>query len=142
MEMTKKAIVATGATHTSVVATALAGMTLGQRQALADAAALAVKLGLNAVWSAAFFRAKNRPLAAGVAAALALSSADLVRRVAKRNTPRCGAVRLPRVVWFRDRIVGRYHAPQQPASTPKPKQIFICTQTDLYMQRYDVSLAW
>ncbi|KXI19896.1 hypothetical protein HMPREF3227_00059 [Corynebacterium sp. CMW7794] len=30
MEMTKKAIVATGATHTSVVATALAGMTLGQ----------------------------------------------------------------------------------------------------------------
>lgn len=92
MEMTKKANVATGTTHTSVLATALAGMTLGQRQALADAAALAVNLGLNAGWSAAFFRAKNRSLAARVAAALALSSADLVRRVAKRNTPRAVAL--------------------------------------------------
>ncbi|MGV3071116.1 TspO/MBR family protein [Corynebacterium phoceense] len=65
---------------------------LGQRQALAYAAALAVNLGLNAGWSAAFFRAKNRPLATGVAAALTLSSADLVRRVAKHSTPRAVAL--------------------------------------------------
>ena len=43
------------------------------------AAALAANLALDASWSWVFFRSRNLPLATGVAAALAASSADLVR---------------------------------------------------------------
>ncbi|HZK06149.1 MAG TPA: TspO/MBR family protein [Actinomycetaceae bacterium] len=52
-------------------------------EALRFKRALALNLGLNAGWSFTFFRAHNPPLAAAVAAALALSSADLKRRAWK-----------------------------------------------------------
>ena len=62
------------------------------------AAALAANLALNASWSWVFFRSRNLPLATGVAAALAASSADLVRRVWKCRIQR-GAVLAPYAAW-------------------------------------------
>ena len=62
------------------------------------AAALAANLALNASWSWVFFRSRNLPLATGVAAALAASSADLVRRVWKSRTQR-GVVLAPYAAW-------------------------------------------
>lgn len=62
------------------------------------AAALAANLALNANWSWVFFRSRNLPLATGVAAALAASSADLVRRVWKSRTQR-GVVLAPYAAW-------------------------------------------
>ena len=61
-------------------------------------AALAANLALNASWSWVFFRSRNLPLATGVAAALAASSADLVRRVWKSRTQR-GVVLAPYAAW-------------------------------------------
>ena len=62
------------------------------------AAALAANLALNASWSWVFFRSRNLPLATGVAAALAASSADLVRRVWKSRIQR-GVVLAPYAAW-------------------------------------------
>ncbi len=49
--------------------------------------ALATNLTLNASWSFTFFRSKSMGLAALHAGALAVSSADLVRRTGQVNTP-------------------------------------------------------
>ncbi|GAB2471035.1 hypothetical protein GCM10027030_02120 [Luteococcus sediminum] len=62
-----------------------------------DAAALGVNLVLNAGWSWVFFRAHRPALATGVAGALAVSSADLVRRVGQRRER--GVVLAPYAAW-------------------------------------------
>lgn len=62
------------------------------------ATALGLNLVLNAGWSWVFFRSRNLPLATGVAAALAASSADLVRRVGTSRRQR-GVVLAPYAAW-------------------------------------------
>lgn len=59
--------------------------------------ALAGNLALNAGWCWAFFRSHRPRLATGVAAALAASSADLVRRVGRRRER--GVVLSPYAAW-------------------------------------------
>ncbi|GAA1396177.1 tryptophan-rich sensory protein [Luteococcus peritonei] len=61
-------------------------------------AALAANLVLNAGWSWTFFRQRNLPAATGVALALAVSSADLVRRVGTSRRQR-GVVLAPYAAW-------------------------------------------
>lgn len=60
--------------------------------------ALTVNLALNAGWSWVFWRARRPWLAAGEAAALAVSSVDLVRRTARR-APGWGAALVPYAGW-------------------------------------------
>ena len=60
--------------------------------------ALGVNLGLNALWSVLFFRARRPGLATVEAAALAASSADLVRRTAAENATR-GKLLAPYAAW-------------------------------------------
>jgi len=60
--------------------------------------ALAVNLVLNASWSWVFFKAHRIGPAVGVAAALAVSSGDLVRRPS-RNDRRAGWALLPYAAW-------------------------------------------
>lgn len=60
--------------------------------------ALGGNLIFNAGWSAVFFRGHRLGLSTGVAAALALSSADLVRR-AGRTGPSRGVLLAPYVAW-------------------------------------------
>lgn len=60
--------------------------------------ALATNLTLNAGWSWTFFRKRNLTLASGVAAALWISSADLVRRVGTARTER-GVLLAPYAAW-------------------------------------------
>ena len=60
--------------------------------------ALAVNLGLNAGWSALFFRSHRPWLAAAECAVLAASSADLVRRAA-RIDGRAAAALAPYPAW-------------------------------------------
>ncbi|MEE2030572.1 TspO/MBR family protein [Rhodococcus chondri] len=61
-------------------------------------AALAANLALNASWSWVFFKAHRLVPATAVAAALAVSSADLTRRTAAAN-PVAGAALSPYAVW-------------------------------------------
>ncbi len=67
-------------------------------EARATKRALAVNLGLNAGWSFLFFRSHNLPLAAGEAAALAVSSAGLARRAWRVNR-RAGWLLVPYAAW-------------------------------------------
>jgi len=60
--------------------------------------ALVVNLVLNAAWSWSFFRLRNLPLSVGVAAALAVSSADLARR-AGAVKPLLGWALAPYAAW-------------------------------------------
>lgn len=60
--------------------------------------ALALNLGLNASWSAVFFRGKNPALATFTSAALTASSADLARRCMDVDSTR-GAWLLPYPAW-------------------------------------------
>lgn len=60
-------------------------------------AALGSNLVLNAGWSWVFWQARSLPAATGVAAALAASSADLVRRVGKRTER--GVALAPYAAW-------------------------------------------
>lgn len=60
--------------------------------------ALGINLALNATWSASFFRLRRLKLATAHAAALAVSSADLVRRSAKVS-PEKGVVLAPYAAW-------------------------------------------
>lgn len=60
--------------------------------------ALLANLALNASWSAVFFRAKQPAASAVVAAALAASSTDLVRRAAATKPSR-GALLAPYPLW-------------------------------------------
>ncbi len=62
------------------------------------AGALGLNLVLNAGWCGLFFRSRRTGLAAAWAGALALSSADLVRR-AWKSTPERGAVLSPYAAW-------------------------------------------
>lgn len=66
-------------------------------EARRDAVALGVNLLLNAGWSVVFWRGRSLPAATAVAAALAASSTDLVRRVGRR--PERGAVLAPYAAW-------------------------------------------
>lgn len=59
---------------------------------------LGVNLALNAGWSYLFFQSKNPPVAAAGAAALAVSSACLTRRVWRANRA-AGVVLSPYVAW-------------------------------------------
>ncbi|MCW2809909.1 MAG: tryptophan-rich sensory protein [Friedmanniella sp.] len=59
---------------------------------------LAANLFLNASWSWVFFKAHRLPPAVLVAGALALSSADLVRRVARVDR-RAGLALAPYAIW-------------------------------------------
>lgn len=61
------------------------------------AAALGVNLVLNAGWSWVFWQLRSIPAATGVAAALAASSADLVRRVGRHRER--GVVLSPYAAW-------------------------------------------
>ncbi len=61
------------------------------------AAALGLNLALNAGWSWIFWQWRNLPMATLEAAALAISSADLVRRVGKRRER--GVVLSPYAAW-------------------------------------------
>lgn len=61
------------------------------------ATALGANLVLNGGWSWVFWQLKNLPAATGAAAALALSSADLVRRVGRRRER--GVVLAPYAAW-------------------------------------------
>jgi tryptophan-rich sensory protein len=61
-------------------------------------AALGVNLGINAAWSWVFFKAHKLGPAALVAAALAVSSADLARRSAEAD-PKLGAALAPYPLW-------------------------------------------
>lgn len=67
-------------------------------EARAYVAALGVNLALNASWSWVFFRLHKLGPAAIGAAALAVSSADLVRRTAAAN-PKAGAALAPYPLW-------------------------------------------
>jgi tryptophan-rich sensory protein len=60
--------------------------------------ALGVNLALNAGWSVAFFGGRNVALSVPVAAALAVSSADLARRVG-RGEPAYGLALTPYPAW-------------------------------------------
>lgn len=62
-----------------------------------DSAALGVNLALNAAWSWVYFRFHRRTTATAVAAALAASSADLVRRVGVRRQR--GVILSPYAAW-------------------------------------------
>ena len=63
-----------------------------EEQADALVRALAVNMGVNTLWSAVFFRAHRPGAATVVAAALTVSSADLVRRVAPSGRGRAVAL--------------------------------------------------
>ncbi|MGV9860689.1 TspO/MBR family protein [Gordonia sp. NPDC003425] len=67
-------------------------------EARAYAIALGTNLTLNAAWSWVFFGAKRLDAAPVVAAALTVSSADLVRRTAAANTA-AGAALVPYPLW-------------------------------------------
>lgn len=73
-----------------------------------DALALAGNLALNAGWTGVFFRSKRRGLATVWAAALAASSADLVRR-AHRQSPTRAWLLTPYPLWctFATALTGR-----------------------------------
>ncbi|WP_165164405.1 SDR family NAD(P)-dependent oxidoreductase [Corynebacterium qintianiae] len=73
-----------------------------------DALALAGNLVLNAGWSGVFFRSRRRGLSTAWAAALAASSADLVRR-AYRRSPTRAALLAPYPLWcaFATVLTGR-----------------------------------
>lgn len=71
------------------------GLTRAER---AFIVALGGNLALNAAWPYVFFNRKNLPAAAVEGALLAISSADLVRRVWRINTGR-GAVLVPYALW-------------------------------------------
>lgn len=62
------------------------------------AGALGLNLLLNAGWCGVFFRSRRRGLAAAWAGALAVSSADLVRR-AWKSAPERGVVLAPYAAW-------------------------------------------
>ena len=62
------------------------------------AAAYAANLVLNAGWTWTFFRARRLPLSAVHAAAIEVSTVDLVRR-AHRVAPRAAAALLPYAAW-------------------------------------------
>lgn len=66
--------------------------------ARSHAGALGLNLALNAGWCGVFFRSHKRKFAAAWAGALALSSADLVRR-AWKSAPERGAVLSPYAAW-------------------------------------------
>lgn len=66
--------------------------------AVPDWAALGTNLVLNAGWSGLFFRARRPWVAAAGAAALAVSSADLVRRAGK-SSPQRGVLLSPYAAW-------------------------------------------
>ena len=68
------------------------------RAARNDALALAGNLVLNAGWSGVFFRSRARRLSTLWAGALAVSSADLVRR-AHRRSPTRGLLLAPYPLW-------------------------------------------
>ncbi|WP_295689100.1 tryptophan-rich sensory protein [uncultured Brevibacterium sp.] len=71
----------------------------GNRKAVRNSAiALGTNLVLNAGWTGLFFRGKKPVLSTIEAAALALSSADLVRRAA-RSAPQRGVVLAPYAAW-------------------------------------------
>jgi tryptophan-rich sensory protein len=78
--------------RTDAAAPAAAGASRGY------VAALIVNLLLNAGWSWSFFRLRNLPLSLGVAAALTVSSVDLVRRAA-RVRPGLGWLLAPYAAW-------------------------------------------
>jgi tryptophan-rich sensory protein len=61
-------------------------------------AALGINLGINAAWSWVFFKAHKLGPASFVAAALAISSADLARRSAEAD-PKFGAALAPYPLW-------------------------------------------
>ena len=63
-----------------------------------NAAALAVNLALNVAWCGLFFRSRRRGLSTLTAAALAASSADLVRRANREKTQRAWWL-APYAVW-------------------------------------------
>ena len=73
-----------------------------------DALALAGNLALNAGWTGVFFRSKRRGLATVWAAALAASSADLVRRAHRQSPPRAWLL-APYPLWctFATALTGR-----------------------------------
>lgn len=60
--------------------------------------AYAANLALNAGWTWTFFRARRLPLAAAHAAAIEVSTLDLIRR-AQRSSPRAAAALVPYAVW-------------------------------------------
>ena len=69
-----------------------------ERERTALQRALAVNLVLNGAWSWLFWRGRRPWLAAGEAAVLAVSSGDLVRRIA-RVRPAAGAALAPYAAW-------------------------------------------
>lgn len=77
-------------------AAALDALPVGERRRLA--VALGVNLGLNAGWCWMFFGRRDIAAAVPIAVALAVSSADLVRRVGAAR-PGLGAALSPYAVW-------------------------------------------
>lgn len=69
-----------------------------QRERQKFLAALAINLGLNAGWSALFWKGQNNTVSTIEAAALAASSIDLARRAGKVN-PKAGLALVPYAAW-------------------------------------------